>query len=411
MLHLRSPRRPRVLPTAQPSAARVVMSGTCMGLTLLAVAGGAQAQIVDWDLGFSVDGTYDDNLLRLSDEEDPDPGESRSDFVHAYGLNGEIGLNISRQRLFLTGAATIRRHVENTQLNTIPFAFNGGWEWEVYRCSGALSGLFREVTSEIDQLDDTALNTERTFGVQQTATCLLGSAFSVGVNSAYNQTTNSLATEDTDDRRRFAIDGFVGYEVPDLMSIEFGTSYQSTEFPNRAEGDVLPTQSDQFGLDLRVSRAFSPTFQVGGSVGTVIITGIDDPGPFPRFSLDIDWQVTPKIDLGLTGARTVDSPQTIDSALEINDSIELTADWDLTPKVELGSAVRLVHASFETAGDAGTLSEDREDLRVSTEVSVGYRPIEDLRLSLSYAFVDQDSSIDTSSFQSQRVSFGAALQF
>lgn len=396
---------------ARPVPGSRWLVGAWTGLALLMPVGAAQAQIIDWELGFSVQGVYDDNLLRLSDEEEPDPGESESDFVHEYGVNGEVGLNISRQRLFLAGNAVIRRHIENTQLDTTPFSFTGGWQWAVYRCDGELSGVFREVTSEIDQLDGAELNTERTFGVEQSATCLFGSEFSAGVNSSYRETVNSLDTEEADDRQRFSVDGFVGYDVPDLMSVEFGTSFQRTEFPNRDAGGTLPTDINQVGFDLRLSREFSPTFQLGGSVGATVIDGVGDSGPFPRFAIDVGWRVTPKVSLTLTGGRTIDSPQTVDSALETNDVIELAADWEFTPKIDFGSALSFARSSFETAAAEGSLSEDREDRRFSSEVSVGYRPIDDLRLSLAYEFVDQDSTVDTSSFQSQRVSFRAAYQF
>ena len=392
-------------------ATRTALSGAAIGATLLASAGVAQAQIIDWDLGFSVRGFYDDNLLRLSEEEDPDPGESQSDFVQEYGVNGEVGLNISRQRLFLAGNATFRRHINNTQLNTTPFVLNGGWQWQAYRCDGELSGLFRETTSEIDDLEESVLNTERTLGVRQTATCPLGSEFSVGLNSSFDDTTNSLEAEASDDRRRFAVNGFVGYDVPELMAVQLGTSYQLTDFPNRDAGDALPDQSSQVGLDLRVSRDFSPTFQIGGSVGATIINGVGDSGPFPRFAFDVGWSVTPKISLSLSGGRTIDSPQTVDSALETNDVIELAADWDFTPKVDFRSVLSLTRTSFETAGDEGGLAEDREDRSFSSEVVVGYQPIDDLRLSLSYRFIDRDSTLDTSAFQSQQVSVRAAYQF
>ena len=121
--------------------------------------------------------------------------------------------------------------------------------------------------------------------------------------------------------------------------------------------------------------------------------------------------MTPKISLTLSGGRTIDSPQTVDSALETDDVIELGADWEFTPKIDFSSALSFARSSFETAGDGGSLAEDREDRTFSSEVTVGYQPIDNLRLSLSYEFVDQDSTDDTSAFQSQQVSLRAAYQF
>jgi len=222
---------------------------------------GAGAETSPYYLGAAINLNHDNNLLRLGQDRDPQPGYTKSDTVTALSLVAGIDQPIGRQRVY--GSLNVRdnRYANNSRFNNVGYNANLGLDWStVERISGTLTASSaRSLQSfNIGTVDTRDLETVNS--IQGSASIGVVTQYSFEVSGGHRTVRNS---EEALQQRDFNQDNAragVRWRPSGISSfaLSVGTTRgQYPRFGRTVSGDLI---EDRFRRsDVELSTSLKPT--------------------------------------------------------------------------------------------------------------------------------------------------------
>jgi hypothetical protein len=156
-----------------PPASEALCNGIALTIASLALAFNALAQQpADFDPWVQLDMSYDDNLFRLSGEEEARRVLGNDDmeaFILRYGAGLDIELPIRQQILRANLSATRHQYDSNDFLDHTELHGRGDWRWIIGRLwSGRVFGGYRRDISPFEDFEQPVRDTRtaREFGIE-----------------------------------------------------------------------------------------------------------------------------------------------------------------------------------------------------------------------------------------------------
>lgn len=344
---------------------------------LLALAGPAAAQSSPWYVSGLFTATHDDNLLRLGDNQQPLPGQSRSDTVTSTALIAGLDQLISRQRVQASLTLRDNRFDRNERYDNQSYSGGISLDWStVNRISGQLSvGRSRALsTFNADVIGLLAQkNYETTEGVNASVSFGLVTEWSLELSGGVRRVRNSIDVASVQAQNLDQDNAAIGLAWRPGGSTETTLSLREVRgrFPTfraLSGGDFEDDRFTQRGVDLAVRWLPTGASQLEARIGTGETTyerGGDRDFDSINGSLGWIWRPTGKLTLNTRLAREkgqdnyptfvrvpigfffFDVPA-VQSDLRTIDTLRLQADWAATAKVAVSSSVQLTRRDVDS---------------------------------------------------------------
>lgn len=326
---------------------------------VLLQAGAAMAQSSPWYVAASQSYSYESNLLRLGNGQEPPPTFSRNDDVLSTSLLAGLDQPIGRQRLF--GNLTVRqnRYSGNPQFNNTSYSASGGINWStIERLSGTLSvsanralQSFATNVFSADRLN----NQESTEAISGSIAVGLVTEYSLVASGGHRRVHNSLDDPGIRSREFYQDNGELSLRWAPSGIATFGLGVGVTrgrypKFGIQANGDY---QADRFKRnDLVVTATLRPS---GASTVDIRLANgetrydLNQQRDFSGVtgSLAWNWQATGKVRLSTSLSRDTgqdsfatrfnNAPTTTDYS-RIVDQVRAQLSYDFSAKVGFSAA-------------------------------------------------------------------------
>lgn len=311
---------------------------------LLAGAGSATAETVvpERQIGLvgALDINYQSNILRLPDDFQALPGQSRSDVRYTPSLAFTAVLPVGRQALRFAATAGYDFHVNNEQLDGERYLLSAGADFNVSRCSGSVVAEFSRAQSNLADL----LGDIRVRNVEN-RTMLggnLGCGGTIGLRPVVGYTYEKVENES--ELRNFGnfeaqtVTAGVAYVQPSLGEISLNGNYQKSDYNNRNSILLDPGGVEGHGVNLTIRRQFGSQITGVASIGA---TWIDPTNPNVSdfsglsYSADVTYRPGGRLQLAFGASREAEQSNLLNVSYSIVDSYRIQADYVLSERVRL----------------------------------------------------------------------------
>jgi exopolysaccharide biosynthesis operon protein EpsL len=391
-------------------------------LTLLACAamlysGGAVAALSDTIHPFVAIGyTYDDNLLRLSD--DTPEGFQRSDRAR----QAQAGVSVERPfgRQLLTGTAKVSRvtfdHYDQLDYNGKDL--NADLAWQLgNRWSGHLGGTYVETLTPFSDTSTSQRNLRTTRGVNATANWRFHPSWRLRGGYTRNTYAYELAIQQVNDRDTDLIEFGGDYlarsgSTAGLVARQIKGKYKK---PRQVGGVVLDNDFTQNELKANISWLVSGVTQVTVLAGYAkreydVFQARDSSGFNGRAG--VRWAPLGKVSFNAELWREFAAVESLVVNSSLNRGASLSATWAATGKIQAKARVRHETRRFELLSD-NVANVDDADTTNAAQLGVTYAPTRATQLSVSLFREKREGSplVGSRDYRAKGVSLNATVQF
>ena len=341
-------------------AARRAGRATLVATALAAAGGSAWAQSSPWYLIGAVSVADDDNLLRLSEGDEPAPGLSKSDTSTSTALIGGFDRPFGRQRLGADLTLRDTRYSSNDRFDNQSWSGSLRLDWEAAgRLSGRLSAASQRNASDFNT-DQLGLLTERNDEEVESLSAVIawgrGTQWRVEASGSSQRRRNSLTTPLVLARNLDQDTWGLGlvWRGSDRLELRLGTQEARVHFPTFR---VVDSGFETDTYDQKLVET-SVRWRLGGSAffdlrvaADEIRYGVGDLRDSDGVdgSIGLDWRLSPKLRWVLRWAqdREVDSyPTQINTFFGVlplivadqreRQSLTSVLEWQTTAKTFFG---------------------------------------------------------------------------
>ncbi len=381
----------------------------------------------------SVSATYDDNVFAVP-ADDPD---RQSDVSIRISPQVSLIANTRRHAFSVSGGATIGRFLDRTDQNFADFNLGANGRWDVTRTFD-ITGSLSFAQSEQDQADPDRILVDE---VAQQTTTINSFSGSIAASKRWQRSTATVSTDisrqtfeeleatvfdpglgltpvDTVDlnadrpRTRIANRARWRYTVTRRYNVFATATYTLTRFDENnqiiergglvnnivdvREGDSqdFETLSVQFGNGFDFDQVVEGDVSIGVTRRFSDDEG-DDDNLALSFNADLDWTLSPRTSLNVSGRQGFD-PATGDAGgSALNTNLGLNLSYRLSPQISLGA-----NADVSRRSRTGS---DRTDNRIGAGLSASYNVNQYASLSARYSYEQRFSDEPEREFTRNRI--------
>lgn len=378
---------------------------------------GAAAEISDTIHPFVVIGyTYDDNLLRLSDE--VSSALQRSDRI----TQGQAGFIVDRPfgRQRLTATAKVSRvtfdHYEQLDYNGKDFKADLAWQLG-NRLSGNVGGSYVETLTPFSDFSGSDRNLRTSRREYINAAWRLHPRWQARAGFSRNEYEYELPAQRVNNRTEDMTELGGDYLAPSgsrvgLVVRQLKGAYEN---PRVFGGIVLSDNYTQDELKANISWRFSGVTTIQVLAGYAKrkydnSSSRDASGANGRAS--VVWAPLGKVKFTGELWREFAAVESLTVTNSLNNGASVGATWDVTAKVQASASVRHEKRDFEQLPSAGFVG-DASDKTNSAQLGVTYAATPGLQFSLAATREKRNGSplAGTGDYSSNGMSFNASVQF
>ena len=383
----------------------------------LPAARAAEEQDPGFTLTVAARESYDENLYRLAENQDPAVG-SRSDYVSRISLGLEQRWQWSRQEVVIDLKGNHDTYRFNDQLDNESGAASAKWLWEAGgRLSGELGGDYTRTLANFANTQFLGLDMVDTQGASMKLALKLGAQWSLRATGRHAETVHSAPERRFDDSGTDSAS--VGLQFTTDSENEFALSYRATrgsfDNPGSLNGQVFDRDFDEKAGTFRMQYVWSEKTTFDGSVGylereysNAALAG-DPRGSFSGGVWDaaLQWSPSIKVQVELNGWRKLRAYLDAESDYFVANGASGSLSWHPTDRFAVA-----VEAEYEKQDYLGSISnivlpEQRRDVVLSETLTFSYRALRKLHFDLTGRIEDRDSNRPSLQYDAQVASFGA----
>ncbi len=364
--------------------------------------------------------TYDDNLYRLPDGQDPSailgPDVARADYLSRVSLGLEQEWIWSRQTVIIDLKANHDAYKNNDHLDNTSGEASAKWQWEAGgHWAGEFAGDYRQSLASFVNTQFLGRDMVETIGASWKLAFHLGPQWSLRAAGRHADTGHSAEVRQFDN---FGNDSAsFGLQFTTSSENEFALSYRATvadfDQPGSLNGQVFDRDFEERSATFRTHYAFSEKTTLDGSVGYLERKHpdanpiADARGNFSGVVWDaaLLWDPSVKVRVGLSGWRKLRAYLDAESDYFIAEGASITSSWHPTDRFGVS-----LEASLENQDYLGTgvvLSPDPRNDRVWVqELTFSYRMLRKLHFDLAGRIEDRDSDRASVRYDSRIASVG-----
>lgn len=365
------------------------------------------------------------NVFRDSDSEEED-----FLFTFSPGLEVNVGRGLSNTDFTIVTRYDILRYVDLDRLNTeqLHVTAKGTYQSSRLDVSSAVSFDQEQSTTGDENVISNDLIESDNFLVRLDGEYRFSPKFSFGAGFSYTDKEYTSFEERLADRENLRIPFDVFYELTPKIDLSAGYTYSKADI----EGVVLlgnPTSVASSGYD-RESHFFNVGFRgdvlpkLKGSVKVGYRVRDTDDSDLIVFDTNtlavVDTGRTDRDDngiLGLDGKLTWLATPKLTTDFGLSRDFGISGEGDSTETTSIRTTANYsINSNWFASGELGfTLREytdlDREDNQYDLKLRVSYILNEYWRFSSGYGYSENDSDLDTSSYESHSIDFTASLRY
>jgi len=348
--------------------------------------------------------TYNDNVLGIPNGAPVPSGFTRGDFSSLTLVGGSSTIYWSGQQFFVNGDYGVTRYAHDSSFDASQYMINGGVNWTfTSRCSGKLSASQSMQPSVLDEQVGLGVNNVTNQSLNETGKCLIGSEFSLLVNSGVLDNSNSNALDKLNDNRSKFVAAGLGYQASTLDDFQLLYTLTRTDYTGRSGTPIngLVGGVDEKDLTFNYHRKLGPDLDFTGAIGGTSVDLLSLGAPSmtlplaPHYSVSLNWQATPKIAFVGSVAHLVGMPTSLVSNIQVSDSISLGATYAFSPKLSFqASATDSQSNSGQTSVGGSIYSASERGFSANASGTYQFTPF--LSSSLTYQRSErQQGGLDT----------------
>lgn len=335
-------------------------------------------------LGMEARVVYDDNILRLDGDQPVAPDRSKDDVRTTLSAVVDVAQRVSRQRLFLRGAAGYDFYRENRFLKRERIDATGGVDWQVgARCDGEASFRYGRGQTDLSDLGAPVRNTRESRTLTLDGGCTLGAGIHPEIGYRRRVIDNSAAVRLRSDLEAERISAGIAVNRGGRLGLALALSSEALDFPNRPLADGRPDAT-------RVRSATGRVIARGGSLiasGVLGYVAADSRNAGARdFSglvggASLAWTPVPRLRLRASAGREVDASGDVAAGYYLADRGELVGRYRIGRAVDFELAGRIERRRFR-AVDLASTGARSFDRTAEARAALGWSPVERFRIGL-----------------------------
>jgi hypothetical protein len=344
---------------------RLACAGVAAGF-----AGAVLAQQSPYYIGISQGLTYEDNLIRLRDNQQTPPGLFQADTVSSTALVAGVDQTWGRQRLQGSGSVRANRYKNNRDFDNQGYSLNLGLQWEtIERLSGSVRiAADRQLRADLrDRAGNFILgdNSEASQDIDLRVRLGIAGPWALQAGGSWRKDRFSAEASKFRDYDQRAGSASLRYRPSAASEFGIGLSRSQVDYPRLLTG--LPSSNDRRITDnVDLSALWAPS---GLSTLTARFSRSKtsyQPFPDRNFTantgtVDWNWQATGRTRIVARLARDIgqDSDRATTAYSRITDTLSLGLEYGVSAKVLLNANVGayrrdIVGNGFFVAGVSGS---------------------------------------------------------
>jgi hypothetical protein len=364
--------------------------------------------------------TYDDNLYRLPEGQDPSvvvgPDGSRIDYLSRVSLGLEQEWQWSRQTVIIDLKGNHDAYKNNDHLDNTSGEASAEWQWEAGgHWAGEFGADYRQSLANFANTQFLGRDMVETVGASWMLALRLGPQWSVRAAGRHADTEHSAAERQFDN---FGNDSAsVGLQFTTSSENEFALSYRATRADFDQAGSIngqgFDRDFEERSATFRTHYAFSEKTAFDGSVGYLereypaTNTIADARGSFSGVVWDVAflWDPSIKVRVELSGWRKLRAYLDAESDYFIAEGASIATSWHPTDRFAV--SLEAVLEDQDYLGTGVVLSPDPRNDRVwLQELTFSYRMLRKLHFDLTGRIEDRDSDRAPVQYETEVASVG-----
>lgn len=269
-------------------------------------------------------------------------GVTLADSIISPGVSIDLSLPIGLQEVFLKGSASYSFYGRNTQLNSQDVDLTGGFAARLRACKATLTGSVDDARTDLAQLAATVTrNIENTETLGVSAECGRGVGFGPTFSITQRWSSNSAAQLFQSDSRSTTANAGIAYRRPQFGELELLGSVEETDFPNRqlqigptATQDGYREYSVGVRYDRRLGARVEGTFEIGYLMLEPNLPGVQDYRGL-YYKTDVSFRISSRLQADIQAQRSTNPTNVSDATYDLRDLFAGGLDYVVTPKLKL----------------------------------------------------------------------------
>jgi hypothetical protein len=355
-------------------------------------------------LGMEARVLYDDNILRLDKGEPAAPNRSKDDVRTTVSAVVDVAQRVSRQRVFLRGAAGYDFYRNNRFLKRERIEAVGGVDWRVGTpCEGEASFGYGRGQSDLADLGGPLRNTRDSRAIVIEGGCVLGVGLRPEFGYRRRTIENSAAARLRSDLEAERFAAGIAYRHGGPLGFGLAAASETLDFPNRrlADGQIDST---------RVRSVTARITARGANLiasGTLALVDADSRNPGARdFSgvtggASLAWVPGTRLRVSASARREVNASGDIAAGYYLGDRGEVVGRYRIgrAVDVELGGLLERRRFRAVDLTSPGARSFDRS---LEARLALGWSPVERFRIGLEAAHARRTTDALYGTYRSTR---------
>jgi len=324
----------------------------------------------------NVNVSHDSNVAHSSAALAALRGVRPEDSIISPAVSIDLSLPIGWEEVFLKGSAGYNIYARNNQLNSQDVDLRGGVAARLRACKATLTGSVASARTDLSQL---AVTVTRNIETTETVTVEGECAREIGLGPALSVTqqwsSNSSPQMFQSDSRSTSVNAGLAYRRPQFGKLEVLGSFAQADFPNRSVALSPASIQDgyrQYGVGARYERRLGArvqgAFEIGYTTLTPFVRSVEGySGPYYR--ADASVRISPRVDAQLQAGRTIEPANVTGATYDLKDLVSGAVNYTVTPKLRLSLSGSQATDSYNGGVFAPGLDVRRQTMRALTVTS------------------------------------------
>lgn len=396
----------------------VVTLGTVVPTVALAQMPTAPAGQRVWRVGVRVEGAYDSNISRTSEDVTNVRQLTKDDYILTPNVTAAISQPFGRQVAFLSGDVGYAFYRKNSELDRRRASVNGGVAGILGPCRPMVFGGYDAAQSDLANLNvGTTKNLAEQTRIGVGASCSRGIGPGASFTLQRSETNNSDATVRESNATTEIGTLQLIFARPTLGTFSAGFTHSSTEFPNRINpgrpvGDGFFTQSYFVGY----TRNFGSRLKFAGQGGVTHLKrefappGVDQSMNSYTYSADVTYGLGDRIEFSASGSRAITPSIAVGKTFDKSTRLGVAASYRAGQRIRLetGYTWQEIDSNVDTA--AALLVVTNSQIH-TVSGKVAFNANERLSLSLDVRYEDREANLPQFTYNAARIGITAQTSF
>ncbi|MFZ3484596.1 outer membrane beta-barrel protein [Sphingomonas sp. 3-13AW] len=355
-------------------------------------------------LGMEARVLYDDNILRLDKGRPVPPDRSKDDVRTTVSAVVDVAQRVSRQRVFLRGAAGYDFYRNNRFLKRERIEATAGVDWRIGRpCQGEASVGYGRGQSDLADLGGPVRNTRDSRTIILEGGCALGTGLRPEFGFRGRTIDNSAASRLRSDLEAERFAAGIAYNRGGPLSFGLAAATETLDFPNRRLADGQADSTRVRSVTARIT-ARGANLIASGSLAFVEADS-RNPGARdfsgPAGGASLSWAPGGRLRLSASARREVNGSGDIAAGYFLADRGELLARYRIGRAVDVEVGGLLQRRRFRAVDltSPGARSFDRT---VEARAALGWSPVERVRIGLEATHARRTTDATYGTYRSSR---------